>query len=65
MSHEITLEQAAERAHQVEIIARLMESYPHQLMDCEIEAISALIARLSGSVVTWLGEEMAQRRSGK
>lgn len=65
MSHEITLEQAHERAYQVEIIARLMESYPHRMADCDIEALSALIARLSGNVVTWLGEEMAQREGKK
>ena len=65
MSHEITLEQAAERAHQVEIIARLMESYPGHLVDCEIEAITSLIGKLSGSVAAWLGEEMAQRRAEK
>ena len=65
MSHEITLEQATEKAHQVEIIARLIESYPHQMPGCEVEAVASLIAKLSGSVVTWLGEEMAQRGCGK
>lgn len=61
MSHEITLEQAHESAYQVEIIARLMESYPHSMEDSDIEAMSALISKLSGRVVIWLSEEMAQR----
>ena len=61
MSHEITIEQAAERTHQVNIISRLMESYPHTLDDWEVEAMSSLIDRLSGSVSAWFLEEMAQR----
>ena len=61
MSHEITLERATECAHQIEIIARMMESYPCGMEDCEVEALASLIARLSGSVVVWLGEEQAQR----
>lgn len=61
MSQEITLEQAAERAHQAEIVSRMMEDYPHQLIDCEISAIAALLARLTGDVAAWLIEEQAQR----
>lgn len=61
MSHEITLEQAAERTHQVNIISRLMASHPHALDDWEIEAMSSLIDRLSGSVSAWFLEEQAQR----
>ncbi|WP_075180613.1 hypothetical protein [Pantoea sp. 1.19] len=61
MSHEITLEQAAERAHQIEIIARMIEQHPHRMDWSEVEAVAALIGELSGSVVIWLGGEMAQR----
>ncbi|EPG2864912.1 hypothetical protein QEG60_003402 [Pluralibacter gergoviae] len=61
MSHEITLEQAAERAHQAEIIARLVEVYPHRMAACEVSAIATLLKRLAGDVTAWLGEEIAQR----
>lgn len=65
MSHEITLEQAADSAWQVEIIARLMESYPHKMLDCEVAAMASLIAKLSDQAVMWMGEEMAQRGKGQ
>ncbi|EKZ6833431.1 TPA: hypothetical protein ACPY23_002432 [Klebsiella oxytoca] len=61
MSHEITLEQAAERAHQTEIICRLVEDHPHRLVDSEISAIATLLRRLSGDVTAWLIEELAER----
>ena len=50
MAHEISLEQAAEKAHQAEIICRMMEVYPNK-MDCtEIEALSSLLRTLTGDV---------------
>ncbi len=61
MSREITLEQAAERAHQTEIICRLIEAHPHRLVDSEISAIATLLRRLSGDVTAWLIEELAER----
>ncbi|OMQ23701.1 hypothetical protein [Serratia oryzae] len=61
MSHEITLEQAAERARQAEIICRLIESYPDHMGDGEIIDIAALLRRLIGNVATWLIEEQALR----
>ncbi|QLJ67773.1 hypothetical protein HP437_22455 [Serratia marcescens] len=63
MSHEITLEQATERAHQSEIVCRLIESYPHQLESGEVTALASLLARLTGNVTTWLMEEQAQREA--
>lgn len=63
MSHEITLEQAAERACQAETICRLIESYPKQLQESEIAGMLAILQRLSGDVAAWLMEEMAQRES--
>ncbi|EOP9890671.1 hypothetical protein NU877_RS05980 [Escherichia coli] len=51
---EITLHEAAERAHQTEIICRLLEVYPDKLTDADISAISSLLARLSGNVSAWL-----------
>ncbi|EBW7999827.1 hypothetical protein E1871_06090 [Salmonella enterica subsp. enterica serovar Mgulani] len=61
MTREITLEQAAERAHQTEIICRLMEGYPGCLVDSEVSAIATLLKRLSGDVTAWLIEELAER----
>lgn len=58
---EITLKQAAERAHQAEIICRMVEDYPHQFADSEISAIATLLGRLSGDVASWLIEELAER----
>ncbi|EOT8810070.1 hypothetical protein ACKXK4_004731 [Escherichia coli] len=60
MSRELTLEQAAERAHQTEIIARLVEDFPHHLADSEVSAIATLLKRLSGDVTAWLIEEIGR-----
>ncbi|EES9472229.1 hypothetical protein NXF00_002689 [Escherichia coli] len=57
---EITLHEAAERAHQTEIICRLLEVYPDKLTDADISAISSLLARLSGNVSAWLIAEGEQ-----
>ncbi|WON77025.1 hypothetical protein [Serratia sp. UGAL515B_01] len=64
MSQEITLEQAAERAHQAEIVCLMMKHYPGSLVDSEVTAIAALLARLTGDVAAWLIEEEAQREGG-
>lgn len=61
MKREISLEQAAERAHQAEIICGLIEVSPRNLADSEVTAIATLIKRLSGDVASWLIEEMAER----
>ncbi|EPR9858984.1 hypothetical protein ACVBBZ_000051 [Shigella dysenteriae] len=57
---EITLHEAAERAHQTEIICRLLGVYPDKLNDGDISAISSLLARLSGNVSAWLIAEGEQ-----
>lgn len=59
MAHEISLEQATERAHQAEIICRMMESYPDRMRDIEIIAIASLLRRLTGYVCAWLIEEQS------
>ncbi|HBZ1607774.1 TPA: hypothetical protein MJG48_19590 [Klebsiella pneumoniae] len=69
MMREITLDQAVERAHQTEIICRLVEDYPRQLDGDEVLAIATLPKRLSGDVAAWLIEEQAsimaeQRKKG-
>lgn len=63
MAHEISISQAAERAHQAEIICRMMESYPDRMADSEVQAIASLLARLTGDVCTWLIEEQASKSS--
>ncbi|MCX7132716.1 hypothetical protein [Aeromonas sp.] len=63
MISEITLEQAAERAQQAEIICRLIEDFPHHLEDSEISAIATLLKRLSGDVAVWLIEEQARQEA--
>lgn len=61
MAHEITLEKAAEMAYQAELVCRLLESHPDRLEDSEVIAIASLLAKLTGGVCGWLGEEIAQR----
>ncbi|WP_426723714.1 hypothetical protein [Enterobacter cloacae complex sp. 279F5] len=52
------LEQAKEKAHQAEIICRMMEMYPNK-MDCtEIEAIASLILQ-----VNWRCMRLVHRRT--
>ncbi|MEK8317400.1 hypothetical protein P2O67_21545 [Escherichia coli] len=58
---EITLHEAAERAHQTEIICRLLEAYPNKITDADISALASLLARLSGGVAAWLQEEEEKR----
>lgn len=57
MAHEITLEQATERAHQAEIVCRLLGAHPDALSYGEVIAIASLLARLTGNVTTWMMEE--------
>lgn len=61
MSRDITLEQAAERATQAEVILMMLESYPHQLENSELLAIVSLLKRLTGNVASWLIEENAMQ----
>lgn len=65
MKREFNLEQVIERAHQAEIICRMMESYPDKFVDSEITAISSLLSRLTGNVVCWLIEEQAEQEKLK
>lgn len=61
MKREITLAQAAERAHQAETTCRLIEHYPEQLVDSEVSAMVTLLKRLTGDVAAWLIEEQAEQ----
>ena len=62
---EMTLEEATERAHQAEIICRMIESYPDKLVDTEIIAIATLLRRRTGDVTAWLIEEQATKEKCK
>ncbi|TKV09262.1 hypothetical protein FDX19_12590 [Citrobacter sp. wls619] len=59
MAHEISLDEAKEKAHQAEIICLMMESYPNKMDDSEIEAIASLLSKLTGDVCAWLIEEQS------
>ncbi|MDR3432819.1 MAG: hypothetical protein P4L95_13105 [Rouxiella aceris] len=61
MSHEITITQAAERAHQAEVICLMLETYPNKMADSELIAVATLLRRLTGDVSVWLIEEQALR----
>lgn len=61
MSQEITLQQAAEHAHQIEVICALAEDYPGMMTDSESGAIIGLLKRLSGEVCVFLSDEQERR----
>lgn len=61
MSQEITLQQAAERAHQIEVICALAEDYHGMMTDSESGAIIGLLKRLSGEVCVFLSDEQERR----
>lgn len=65
MSADITIHQAAEKAHQVELINLLIESYPHKIEDNQITALSSLMAKLSSDVYVFLIEEIAAQEATK
>lgn len=65
MSADITLSQAAEQAHQLEIISLMIESYPHKLTDTDITVLASLMVKLSGSVSGFLSQEIAAQEAVK
>ncbi|HDF2343282.1 TPA: hypothetical protein PC598_002885 [Morganella morganii] len=65
MSTNITLSQAAEQAHQLEIISLMIESYPHKLTDTDITVLASLMVKLSGSVSGFLSQEIAAQEAVK
>lgn len=65
MSHEISLEQAKEKACQAEIILRMLESYPDHIGETELSSVITLTRRLNGEVHAWLIEEQAAKEKRK
>ncbi|HDU3682793.1 TPA: hypothetical protein QIZ27_004589 [Klebsiella aerogenes] len=61
MSHEQSLESVMEKAHQAEIISKMLEVYPNKINDSEITAIASLLTNLTGDVAAWLIEELSLR----
>ncbi|EMJ8296036.1 hypothetical protein [Klebsiella aerogenes] len=61
MSHEQSLESVMEKAHQAEIISKMLEVYPNKITDSEITALASLLTNLTGDVAAWLIEELSLR----
>lgn len=57
MSHEITLAQAADKAHQVEVLMTMLFHCTDNLVKSEVEAVARLAASLAGSVAFRLYSE--------
>ncbi|HBE9082235.1 hypothetical protein [Serratia fonticola] len=62
MSHEITLEQAADKANQAAVVLSLLKVCPQRLEEGEVEALATLLRSLVGNVYGWLAEEQEQRK---
>ncbi|EAA1522492.1 hypothetical protein G3143_004604 [Salmonella enterica subsp. enterica serovar Javiana] len=62
---DISLEQATEKACQVESLLRMIESYPDTLSEAELSAVITLIRRLSGEVHAWFIEKQVDRGKDK
>lgn len=60
---DINIHQAAEKAHQIELINLLIESHPHQLQDSEISTLASLMAKLSGDACVFLQEEIVAQEA--
>lgn len=57
---DITIHQAAEKAQQLELISLMLPNYPRNFTPSDIDAISSLMAKLSGDVAAFLIEASAQ-----
>jgi hypothetical protein len=63
MAHEITLQQAAQKAEQAETVLQLLKFYPNSLTESEIEALAFLLSSLVGNASAWLAEEQARQEA--
>ncbi|ACI12100.1 MULTISPECIES: hypothetical protein [Klebsiella] len=62
---ELTIQQAAEKAYQAEIILLLMrEKTSARMDDCEIDALLAMVKNLIGDVGGFLGKEESRAEVG-
>ncbi len=65
MSQEITLEQAIDRAHQAEVICRMLSACADSIDIPDIEVIARLVGNLTGNIASWLIEEATIRGGDK
>lgn len=64
---------AADKAHQAEVICDLVESFPSKLEPSDINVIRRLLKKLAGDVYVYMGEEIykqeqlqeSQQKSGE
>ncbi|POP44952.1 hypothetical protein CHU32_13810 [Superficieibacter electus] len=54
---DITLQKAATKAYQAEIVARMLENYPHKMTDSEVESVASILVDLISPVAAYLIEE--------
>ncbi|MBD3708185.1 hypothetical protein IE987_13700 [Klebsiella pneumoniae] len=54
---DITLQKQHQRLTGAEIVARMLENYPHKLTDSDVESVASLLADLIGPVAAYLIEE--------
>lgn len=58
---DLSLQKAATKAYQAEVVARMLENYPHKLTDSDVEAVASLLADLIGPVAAYLIEEESKK----
>lgn len=57
---DITLQKAASKAYQAEVVARMFENYPHKLTESDVISVASLLADLIGPVAAFLVEEKSR-----
>lgn len=65
MSQDITLEEAIDRAHQAEVICRMLATCADTVDVADVEVVARLVGKLTGNVAGWLIEESESRRGSK
>ncbi|WP_114192492.1 hypothetical protein [Edaphovirga cremea] len=63
MLHEITIQQAAERANQASVTLLMLSKVIDDMEFCDIETAVVMASNLIDSVSAWLIEEQAQREA--
>lgn len=61
MPHEITIQQASDRADQANVTLLMLRKAIDDMDTCDIETAVVMACDLVGSVAAWLIEEQAQR----
>ncbi|RRE78000.1 hypothetical protein EAN97_20975 [Klebsiella pneumoniae] len=58
----ISLCKSSIKGLRAEIVARMLENYPHKLTDSDVESVASLLADLIGPVAAYLIEEESKTR---